>query len=45
MIKGGCIIVHDYIQAVGVRKAVDEFFKDKDAVPIELYLRQCLIVK
>ena len=45
MVKGGCIIVHDYIQAIGVREAVDEFFEDKNAVPIELYLRQCLIVK
>ncbi len=43
--RGGVIISHDYIQAAGVRKAFDDFFKDKPEPIIELPRTQCLIVK
>ncbi len=45
MNKGGIIISHDYICAPGVRKAFDEFFKDKPEPIIEMSGSQCLIVK
>lgn len=45
MNKGGIIISHDYINAVGVRKAFDEFFKNKREPIIEMSGSQCLIVK
>lgn len=45
MNKGGIIITHDYINAIGVRKAFDDFFKDKVEPIIELSGSQCLIVK
>ncbi len=45
MNKGGIIISHDYISAPGVRKAFDEFFKDKPEPIIEMSGSQCLIVK
>jgi hypothetical protein len=45
MSKGGIIISHDYISAPGVRKAFDEFFKDKPEPIIEMSGTQCLIVK
>lgn len=45
MSKGGVIVSHDYIYAAGVRKAFDEFFKDKPEPIIELSGSQCLIVK
>lgn len=45
MNKGGIILSHDYISAAGVRKAFDEFFKDKPEPIIELSGSQCLIVK
>lgn len=45
MSKGGIIILHDYIYATGVKKAVDEFFKDKPEPVITPSSTQCLIVK
>lgn len=45
MNKGGIILSHDYINAPGVRKAFDDFFKDKTEPVIEMSGRQCLIVK
>lgn len=45
MTKGGIIISHDYIDAAGVKKAVDEFFRDKPETVLELSGSQCLIVK
>ncbi len=47
MAKGGIIISHDYLNSLGVRKAVDDFFKDKPEPIIELETLglQCLIVK
>ncbi len=45
MSKGGIIISHDYITAQGVRKAFDDFFKDKPEPIIEMSGSQCLIVK
>lgn len=43
--RGGVILSHDYISVAGVRKAFDEFFKDKPEPIIELSGTQCLIVK
>lgn len=47
MNPGGVIISHDYINknAAGVRKAFDNFFKDKPEPIIEISGSQCLIVK
>ena len=45
MNKGGIIISHDYISVLGVRKAFDDFFKDKPEPIIEMSGSQCLIVK
>ena len=45
MNKGGIIISHDYISVPGVRKAFDDFFKDKPEPIIEMSGSQCLIVK
>lgn len=45
MSQGGVIISHDYAIAGGVKKAFDEFFKNKPEVVIELPATQCLIVK
>ncbi|MFH1326435.1 MAG: hypothetical protein ABIH48_03120 [Candidatus Falkowbacteria bacterium] len=46
--KGGVIISHDYSRPAtkGVKKAFDEFFKDKSEIIIEPFISsQCLIVK
>jgi len=43
--RGGVLISHDYAQLSGVRKAFDEFFKDKPEPIIEMSGTQCLIVK
>lgn len=43
--KGGIMISHNYIDAIGVRKAFDEFFKNKPEPVIEMSGTQCLIVK
>ena len=45
MNRGGIIIAHDYVFAAGVRKAFDEFFKDKPEPIIEMSGTQCLLVK
>lgn len=45
MSRGGVIVSHDYIYAAGVKKAFDDFFKDKLEPIIELSGSQCLIVK
>jgi O-methyltransferase len=45
MNKGGMIISHDYYYAAGVRKAVDEFFSNKEEIVLGLAGTQCLIVK
>ena len=43
--KGGIIISHDYPSVNGVKKAFDEFFKDKPEPIIRVSYNQCLIVK
>ncbi len=45
MSRCGIIISHDYIGAPGVKRAFDEFFKDKPEPIIEISSSQCLIVK
>jgi len=45
MEKGGIILSHDYNNHIGVRKAFDRFFKDKDEIVIALPTTQCLVVK
>lgn len=45
MTRGGIIVSHDYSVLVGVKKAFDEFFSDKQEFIIELPTSQCLIVK
>ncbi|HOV98447.1 MAG TPA: TylF/MycF/NovP-related O-methyltransferase [Bacteroidota bacterium] len=45
MSQCGVIISHDYISADGVRKAFDEFFRDKPEPILELSGSHCLIVK
>lgn len=45
MNKGGLIVSHDYSTAEGVRKAIDDFFADKQEVVVELVGSQCVIVK
>jgi len=45
IIWGGIIISHDYFFATGVRKAFDEFFKDKPEPIIPISGSQCLVVK
>jgi O-methyltransferase len=45
MNQGGIILSHDYINHYGVRKAFDEFFKDKKEPVIEMSGTQCLVVK
>ena len=45
MSQCGIIISHDYNIAPGVRKAFDEFFKNRPEPIIELSGSQCLIVK
>jgi hypothetical protein len=45
MKKGGIMISHDYISSSGVRKAFDEYFKDRPEPIIEMSGSQCLIVK
>lgn len=45
MSKGGVILSHDYLSAAGVKKAFDDFFRDKPEAIIEMAGTQCLIVK
>ena len=46
MSRGGILISHDYPGSKGVKRAFDEFFKDKPEIIIEVPVcDQCLIVK
>jgi len=45
MSVGGMILSHDYPSSVGVRKAFDEFFKDKIETVLKLSGNQGLVVK
>ncbi len=47
MVSGGIIIVDDYgnPDAKGVKKSVDEFFRDKKEFPILCTQHQCIIIK
>ena len=45
MKPAGIILLHDYAQACGVRKAFSEFLRDKPEPIIELAESQCLLVK
>lgn len=45
MNQGGILISHDYSSLPGVKKAFDEFFKDKPEPIIELSGSQCLVIK
>lgn len=45
MSKGGVIISHDYSTVPGVKKAFDEYFKDKPETVLELPTSQCMVVK
>jgi hypothetical protein len=47
MVTGGVIVSHDYTRlcAPGVKKAFDNFFKDKKETVIPLWDTQCVIVK
>ena len=45
MAEGGVIISHDYLYYIGVKKAFDDFFKDKVEPVITLSDNQCMIVK
>lgn len=47
MVRGGFILTHDYRSTgcPGVKKAFDEFFKDKPEMVIELWKTQCLVIK
>lgn len=45
MSKGGIILSHDYQGAKGVKKAFQEFMKDKPEPIVEIAGNQCLIIK
>jgi len=45
MTKGGIIISHDYSSSTGVKKAFDDFFKDKSEIILELTGTQCMVIK
>ena len=45
MQKGGIILSHDYSHLEGVRKAFDEFFKNKPEKILELPMTQCMVIK
>lgn len=47
MVPGGLILSHDYrnLGCPGVRKAFDEFFRDKPEMVIELWKTQCVVIK
>jgi len=44
MCKGGVIITHDYQSASGVKRAFDQFFKNKSEIIIELAVTQAMVV-
>ena len=43
--KGGVLISHDYPLSLGVKRAFDEFFRDKPEPILRISFNQCLIVK
>jgi O-methyltransferase len=43
--KGGIIVSHDYSSVIGVKKAFNDYFKDKDVSIINLLESQCMIIK
>ncbi len=45
MSPGGIIISHDYPTVLGVRKAFEEFFRDKVEPAVRLAGSQCMVVK
>ena len=45
MEQGGFLLSHDYGQALGVKRAFDEFFADKSEKIIELPMSQCMVIK
>jgi hypothetical protein len=45
MNTGGIILSHDYIDVASVKKAINDFFKDKPESVIELSGSQCMIIK
>jgi hypothetical protein len=47
VVSGGLIVSHDYwcLEAPGVKKAFDDFFKDKPETIIPLWASQCVAVK
>ncbi len=45
MSRGGVILSHDYMSTPGVRRAFDDFFREKPEPIIEMAGSQCLVVK
>lgn len=45
MNHGGVILSHDYSELIGVKKAFDEFFIDKNEIVLEFPGSQCLVIK
>lgn len=45
MVRGGIILSHDYANTLGVKKAFDNFFKNKPELILELSDTQCLVSK
>ena len=47
MVSGGTIVSHDYsnLTVPGVKKAFDDFFKDKKEIVIPLWDSQCVVAK
>lgn len=44
MVRGGVIISHDYPDQEGVKKAIDQFYKNKPETIIKMIGSQCIIV-
>ena len=45
MNKGGVIISHDYTSSTGVKKAFDDYFKNKKEILLQVSDCQCFIIK
>jgi O-methyltransferase len=45
LIPGGVILSHDYSILAGVRKAFEDFLRDKPERPIQLPSTQCMLIK
>ncbi|MGD0655033.1 MAG: TylF/MycF/NovP-related O-methyltransferase [Thermoguttaceae bacterium] len=45
LITGGVILSHDYSILAGVRKAFDDFLRDKPERPVQLPSTQCMLIK